>query len=180
MEVNMGCYVYIAVSLDGYIARSDGNIDWLTAFSNIVNSDCGYAEFMSHMDGIVMGRKTFETVARFDPWPYAKPVFVLSRSLKHLDKRFEGCVMVVHETPAKLMGRLAMRGINELYIDGGETVRSFLREDLIDGMIITRVPVLLGGGIPLFIDNPKELLFEHVATQVFDDILVTSTYRRRR
>ena len=129
-----------------------------------------------------MGRKSFETVLGFNEWPYAKPVpvFVLSNSLDELPGKLSAKVEIVRGELKRIIESLKDKGINNLYIDGGKTIQSFLKEDLIDEMIITRVPILLGSGIPLFGKNNLELKFEHVGTEVFNNMLVRSKYLRKR
>ena len=172
--------VYIATSLDGYIAREDGTIDWLMELPNPDNSDYSFSVFMERIDGIIMGRKSFDTVATFQEWPYPKPVFVLSNSLEELPGGFSGKAEIVRGELKSIIELLKGKGINNLYIDGGKTIQSFLKEDLIDEMIITRIPILLGSGIPLFGKNNLELEFEHVSTVVHNNMLVRSKYLRKR
>lgn len=174
--------VYIATSLDGYIAREDGNIDWLMEIPNPTNSDYGFSVFMERIDGMIMGRKTFETLLGFNEWPYPEsmPLFVLSNSLNEVPERLSGKVKIVKGALKEILESLKRKGINRLYIDGGKTIQSFLKEDLIDEMIITRIPILLGSGIPLFDKNDLELKFEHVETEVLNNMLVRSKYLRKR
>jgi dihydrofolate reductase len=174
--------VYIATSLDGYIAREDGTIDWLMELPNPNNNDYGFSVFLEKIDGIIMGRKSFETVMGFHEWPYpkTKPIFVLSNSLDELPGRLSVKVEIVKGELKRIIEILKDKGINNLYVDGGKTIQSFLKEDLIDEMIITRVPILLGSGIPLFGKNNLELKFEHVGTEVFNNMLVRSKYFRKR
>lgn len=178
----MANIVYIATSLDGYIAKEDGNIDWLMNFPNPEKSDYGFSIFLERLDGIIMGRKTFETILGFKEWPYAKPVpvFVLSNSLIELPDKFQGKAQIVKGELKAILARLADRGIKNLYIDGGLTVQNFLKEDLIDEMTITKIPILLGSGIPLFDRNCLELEFEHIETKVFNNMIVRSRYIRKR
>ena len=143
-------FVYIATSLDGFIATSEGGLDWLDEIPKLEGNDYGYGEFMSGIDALVMGRKTFEKVLSFDVWPYDTPVFVLSRSKISVPTELENKIEIVNENPKILVDSLETRGYQNLYIDGGFTIQSLLKEDLIDEMIITRVPVLLGTGVPLF------------------------------
>ncbi|MGY5878757.1 MAG: dihydrofolate reductase family protein [Candidatus Thorarchaeota archaeon] len=173
-------FVYIATSLDGFIATSEGGLDWLDEIPNAEGNDFGYAEFMSRIDALVMGRKTFEKVLSFGVWSYDKPVFVLSRSKISIPTELENKVEVVNEEPVKLVNTLKGRGYQNLYIDGGFTIQSFLSEDLIDEMIITRVPVLLGNGIPLFGELTQRLYFKHKKTNILADMLVQSHYTRIR
>jgi dihydrofolate reductase len=176
----MTTIVYIAASIDGYIARKDGAIDWLIDLPNPGGSDYGYAEFMDRIDGVLMGRKTFETVLGFPLWPYSKPVFVLSRTLKELPNDVAGKAEIVKGKLTEVLGGLERKGITTLYVDGGKTIQSFLKEDLIDEMIISRIPMVLGEGLPLFSAQPLELHFEHVATDVYNNAVVKSSYIRKR
>jgi dihydrofolate reductase len=173
-------HVYIATSLDGFIATSDGGLDWLDDIPNPEKSDFDYADFMSGIDAIVMGRKTFEKVLTFDFWPYNKPVYVLSRSTVDVPKELENKVKTVTENPKELVNQLKELGHQNLYIDGGITIQGFLEEDLIDEMILARVPVLLGNGIPLFGKLTRKLYFSHKRTEVLNEVLVKSYYTRVR
>ncbi len=177
----MANYVYIATSLDGFIATQDGGIDWLDEIPNPEQSDFGYGEFMTRIDAIVMGRNSFEKVLTFAVWPYDKPVFVLSSSLKHVPKDLVDKVEIIgNDNISTLIANLNQQGYYHLYIDGGRTIQSFLAEDLIDEMIITRVPILLGKGIPLFGNLTSALRFQHQTTEIFSNGLVKSSYIRLR
>lgn len=176
----MSNIVYIATSLDGYIAGEDGNLDWLTSISNPDNSDFGFSDFIKRIDAVVMGRMTFETVAEFDEWPYDRPVYILSNTLNSLPEKYSGKAEVIKGEPSVVTQNLNEKGFSNLYIDGGKTIQGFLKQDLIDEMIITRVPVLLGRGIPLFGKNNIVLNFEHIETLVFTNMLVKSRYIRKR
>ena len=123
---------------------------------------------MEEVDALVMGRNTFEIVCSFDiDWPYSKPVFVLSNSLKEIPEKAEGKAFLVNGTLQKVLSGIHSKGHEDLYIDGGSTIQSFLKEDLIDTMIITQIPILLGGGVPLFGDLEKPQHFECVKTKHF-------------
>jgi dihydrofolate reductase len=182
IENIMSNTVYIATSLDGFIARTDGTIDWLMNLPNPNHSDYGFSSFLERIDGIIMGRKSFEAVLAFDEWPYQRPVpvFVLSNTLHDLPVKCSGKAEIIKGELPDIIAKLKGKGINNLYIDGGQTIQGFLREDLIDEMIITRVPILLGSGVPLFDRENIELEFEHDQTQVFNNILVRSRYLRKR
>ncbi len=173
-------YVYIAESLDGFIADSNGALDWLHEAPNPENSDYGYADFMSGIDAIVMGRGTFETVLTFDTWPYDKPVFVLSSSLKEVPPALEGKVDLVNGEVHAIVDDLSSRGYTNLYIDGGRTIQSFLKADLIDELVLTRIPMLLGGGVPLFGDIGRKLSFRHASTEMLNPQLTKTRYVRER
>ena len=174
----MSIYVYIAKSLDGYIADKNGEIDWLNDIPNPDNSDFGFAEFMNNIDAIVMGRKTFETVHSFDVWPYTKPVYVISRAWHELPKKYSGKAEILNLNPKKIIETLAKKGMKNLYVDGGALIRSFLSEDLIDELIITSIPVILGAGIPLFGNLQSSLKFKLYKSEVLNNSLVKSYYKR--
>ncbi len=173
--------VFIARSLDGYIADKNGGLDWLSSVPNPEHLDLGYEKFMNAMDAIVMGRTTFDMVCSFDiEWPYHIPVFVLSSSLKSLPEEFEDKAEIVKGPLSAILEVIHKKGSSQLYIDGGVTVQNFLKEDLIDELIITTIPILLGGGVPLFGELPKEMEFEHVESVLFLDAIVQDCYRRKR
>lgn len=174
----MSNIVYIATSLDGYIARKDGNLDWLMEIPNPEDSDFGFSSFMENIDGIIMGRKTFEAVLGFGKWPYSKPVFVLSNTLKTIPIDLEGKAELLHGNLRAIIDSLQNKGFNNLYIDGGKTIQSFLEQNLIDEIIITKIPIILGSGIPLFVDFDLEIKLEHIKTEVYNNALVKSHYRR--
>ena len=173
--------VFIATSLDGYIADKDSGLDWLQSIPNPENLDMGYVDLIGRVDALVMGRKTFENVCSFDgDWPYSKPVFVLSNSMKSIPEGYEGKVEPIKGSLSEVIEVIHQQGYKHLYIDGGVTVQGFLKEDLIDEMIITVIPILLGGGIPLFGELPEPIKFDHVKTKVFMDAVVQNHYRRKK
>jgi len=174
----MKTFVYIGTSLDGFIARKDGSLDWLVKFEKPVRAD--YKEFMSRIDAVVMGRRTFETVLSFPSWPYKKKVFVLSTTIKKVPPGLEGKVRVLSMKPKALMKILSREGYKNIYVDGGKVIQGFLKEDCIDEMFITRAPVLLGIGIPLFGALKHDLQFKHIRTKVFPNGLAKSHYIRKR
>lgn len=168
--------VYIATSLDGYIAKKDGGLDWLLKIPNPDESDFGFSEFIKNIDAIVMGRNTFELVLTFGSWPYAKPVFVLSSSLKSIPEKLAGKAELVNGDPGSVVIKLNERNFNNLYIDGGKTIQEFLKLNLIDEMIITQIPILLGDGIPLFGNLTKEQKFRLIKSEVLVNALVKNHY----
>ena len=176
----MANYVYIACSLDGFIAKPDGNLDWLVNIPNETNDDFGFAAFIDKIDGIVMGRLTFETVRTFKPWPYSKPVFVLSRTLKEVPAHLEGAAEIVNGQPEEIVRALSERNVRNLYVDGGKTIQSFLAADLIDEMIVTVIAKIIGDGIPLFGAIRKESEFRVVGTEILNPYMVQNHYRRHR
>ena len=171
--------VYVGTSLDGFIARKDGDIDWLVKYQNKEVHD-SYNEFISRIDAMVIGRGTYEKVLSFPVWPYEKKVFVLSTSLKQIPGTLNEKATLVAMKPAELLNYLSDKGFSNIYIDGGKVIQSFLREDLIDELIITKVPELIGTGIPLFGYLDNDLRFEHIKTNIYSDGLVKSQYKRKR
>jgi dihydrofolate reductase len=169
----MRASVFIGTSLDGFIARANGEFDFLDEGGGEPH---GYDEFMATVDALVIGRKTFETVLAFEQWPYGKkPVFVLST--RPLAPAPPGAV-VEHMSgePAEIWSQLDARGIQHIYVDGGITIQRFLRAGLIQRLIVTRVPVLIGQGIPLFGALPHDVILRHVATRQYAGGLVQSEY----
>jgi dihydrofolate reductase len=169
-------YVYIAASIDGFIAEKDGGLDWLINIPNPDNSDYGFNDFIKRIDALIMGRNTYEKVLTFGEWIYAKKVFVLSNSIKSVSEEMTGKAEIVSGDIPILLSDLNRRGYNNFYVDGGKVIQSFLNEDLIDEMIITRVPILLGEGIPLFGKLDKPIKFSKVITEVFNNGLVKNHY----
>lgn len=173
--------VFIATSIDGYIADKNGSIDWLLDVPNTDHVDMGYIEFMNRIDALIMGRRTFETVLGFDvDWPYTQPVFVLSHSLNTIPESHKGKVFLVKGTIAEIVDEIHKKGFYRLYVDGGMTIRNFLKKDLIDEMILTIIPVLLGGGTPLFSEMPHELKFELIETKTYIGQIAQNHYKRKK
>ena len=171
--------VFIASSVDGFIADKEGKLDWLHSIPNPENIDMGYASFMEGIDALVMGRKSFETVSGFIPWPYEKPVFVLSNRLESLPDGFTDKAFLLKGTLNEVLEKIHAKGYFNLYIDGGQTIRSFLSADLIDEMIITQIPYLLGGGTPLFTELPRRLEFQCVESKIFLNSVVQNRFKRK-
>jgi dihydrofolate reductase len=170
--------VFIATSLDGFIAREDGRIDWLPAGEPSPDAeDYGYKEFIGTVDALVMGRKTYETALGFGDWPYGKtPVVVLSGGPLDIPKAIAETVERMSLAPAEVVQALARRGAAHLYVDGGATIQGFLRAGLIREMTITRIPILLGGGIPLFGKLESDVKLRHIGTRHFPSGFVQSKY----
>jgi dihydrofolate reductase len=179
MAVITSTHVYIGTSLDGFIARPNGEIDWLTQFADKEAFD-SYDEFMSGIDVIVIGRGTFETVLKFPRWPYDRPVFVLSNSITEVPELLKEKVSIICLPPAEVITLLSDKGLKGAYIDGGKVIQSFLAEDLIDELTISRAPVLIGRGISLFGTIDFDIRFSHVQTKVCSNGLVRSYYKRQR
>jgi len=166
--------VFIATSVDGFIARPNGDLDWLPAGGGEPH---GYNEFIASVDALVIGRKTFEKVLTFEAWPYGdKRVVVLSSRPVDLSAAGDGVVEQMGGPPAEIASQLAASGARHLYVDGGITIQRFLRAGLIQRLIITRVPVLIGDGVPLFGTLPRDLRLRHVMTRHYPSGLVQSEY----
>jgi dihydrofolate reductase len=167
--------VFVGVSVDGFMARLNGDLDFLPPGGGEPH---GYDEFMASVDALVIGRKTFETVLAFAAWPYGtKRVVVLSSRPVDLSAVRDGVVEQMAGTPAEIVKQLAARGIEHIYVDGGITIQGFLRAGLVQRLIVTRVPVLIGEGIPLFGALPRDVQLRHVATRHFPSGLVQSEYQ---
>ncbi|HEX4585000.1 MAG TPA: dihydrofolate reductase family protein [Burkholderiaceae bacterium] len=169
----MKASVFVGTSLDGFIARSDGALDFLPPGGGEPH---GYDEFMATVDALVIGRKTYQTVLAFDTWPYGKkPVFVLSTGPLP-PAPADAIVERLSGPAARVASELAARGIQHAYIDGGVTIQGFLRAGLIQRLIVTRVPVLIGSGIPLFGATTRDIVLRHIATRQYASGLVQSEY----
>lgn len=167
--------VFIGTSVDGFIARPSGALDFLPQGGGEAH---GYNEFFASVDALVIGRKTFETVLAFPDWPYGdKRVVVLSARKLDLSKVPAGTVEQMQGSPREIVSKLEGRGIRHIYVDGGVTIQRFLREGLIQRLIITRVPILIGEGIPLFGSLPKDVRLKHVQTWQYASGLVKTEYR---
>lgn len=167
--------VFVGTSVDGFLARPNGDLDFLPADGGEPH---GYVEFMASVDALVIGRKTFETVLTFATWPYGdKRVVVLSSRPIDLSAARGGVVEQMAGPPAEIVAKLAARGVHHIYVDGGITIQGFLRAGLVQRLIITRVPVLIGEGIPLFGALQRDMRLRHVATQHYPSGLVKSEYQ---
>ena len=175
--------VYIAISLDGFIARDDGGLDWLDeANANVPDGeDFGFQAFMDSVDALIMGRKTYERVLSFGGWPYGRtPVVVLSRNSVSFPPSVPDTVSHSSEAPRDLLTRLSGEGAKHVYVDGGTTIQGFLSEGLVDEITVTVIPVILGGGISLFGSLENDICLAHERTTVFDPGFVQTTYSVRR
>ena len=174
-ESTMTVSVFIGTSVDGFIARPNGEFDFLPADGGEPH---GYDEFMANIDALVIGRKTFEIVLALPAWPYGnKRVVVLSSHPVDFSGVRGGTVEQMSGPPSEIVSRLAATGAHRLYIDGGVTIQSFLRAGLIQRLIITRVPVLIGDGIPLFGTLLRDVRLRHVRTQSYASGLVKTEYQ---
>ena len=176
----MNVIAYLAASLDGYIADSDGGVDWLNSQPNPDGSDFGFSEFLNSIDAILMGANTFRTVQSFGVWPYTKPVFVLSNSIQRVPDGFEGKVEIVSGEIKNILQRLEQDGLHTIYADGGTVVKSCMTQGFLDELVVTHVPVSLGSGISLFPANASSINYEHISTEVIGVGMVKSHYKVKK
>ena len=171
-------HVFIATSVDGYIARSDGDIDWLLSRDDPAEEH-GYADFIADKAMIVMGRGTYEKALSFDAWAYDRPVLVLSKQLAGtpVPDALQGKLRFSSLSPAETMAELARQDVRKVYVDGGQLVQSFLRAGLIADIVLTTVPVLIGAGRPLFGTLPRDISLALLSSRSFPSGLVQSTYQ---
>jgi dihydrofolate reductase len=173
--------VYIATSLDGYIAGPDGDLDWLNTIPTPEGNDLGFSDFIARVDAVVMGRNTFEAVVGFGlGWPYPVPGLILSATLRTAPEAFSDKVTFASGTPDEIVGIAKEKGYSNLYVDGGKTIQGFLRADLIDELIVSEIPILLGGGERLFGQLDQHLEFELVGTEVLLNQIIKKHFRRKR
>ena len=167
--------VFIGTSVDGFIARPNDALDFLPAGGGEPH---GYNEFIATVDVLVIGRRTYEIVLAFPEWPYGdKQVVVLSTRPLDFSAVRGGLVEQMSGPPAEIVSKLTARGFQHAYIDGGVTIQQFLRAGLIQRLTITRVPVLIGEGIPLFGAIPKDIRLQHISTHHYASGLVKTEYR---
>ena len=167
--------VFVGTSVDGFIARLNGDLDFL---DNGGGEPHGYEEFIATVDAVVIGRKTFETVLAFPEWPYGnRRVVVLSSRPLDFSAVHGGVVEQMAGSPAEIVSKLDAGGVRHIYVDGGITIQGFLRAGMVHRLVVSRVPVLIGEGISLFGALPHDLLLRHVATQHYPGGLVKTEYQ---
>jgi len=166
--------VFIGTSVDGFIARPNDELDFLPPGGGEPH---GYTEFMAMVDALVIGRKTFDVVRAFPEWPYGdKFVIVLSNHALDFSKIRGGRVEQMSGPPSEIVSKLSARGLKHIYVDGGVTIQQFLRAGQIQRLTITRVPVLIGQGVPLFSTLPKDIHLRHIETKTYPSGLVKTEY----
>jgi dihydrofolate reductase len=184
--------VFIATTLDGKIARSDGSVDFLDEYQNSASNDdndatddMGFASFLDSVDALVMGRNSFDKVVSFGEgmWAYKlKPIYVWTRNVDSVSipnwLQVIGTISPTSLAPRDLFDELGRMGKKNVYVDGGTTVREFLDAGLIQAMTISVVPLILGQGIPLFLDQPsaKTIPLRYVQTKVYENGITQSRY----
>ena len=178
--MSIKCSVYVAASADGFIARPDGDIEWLhkSEYASPDKLNLSYDEFIATVDGLIMGRKSFETVLSFSVWPYEDvPVVVLSSLDVEIPSDLRDKVKVDGGDPIEIVSRLESVGKKHLYVDGGATIQRFLQSGLITEITVTQIPVLLGDGISLFGSINVEIPLKHVETTSSSNGFVQSRYQ---
>lgn len=170
--------VYVGTSLDGFIARSNDELDWLPATGEEAGGeDYGYGEFIATVDTIVIGRRTYDKVLTFGRWPYeGKPVVVLTSRPLERTGAVPDSVRSMSGSPEEVAARLESGGARHIYLDGGKTIQQFLDAGLVQRLIVTRIPVLIGSGIPLFGPLHADVHLRHVASRSFPPGLVRDEY----
>jgi dihydrofolate reductase len=171
--------VFVGASVDGFLARKNDKMDFL---AEAEAGPYGFEEFMATIDAHVIGRRTFDWVRgqmrrKASPWPFEKPVFVLSSRPGRLKIPKGATCEAIRGTPGRVVSRLARRGFRSVYVDGGKTIQRFLRAGRVDRLIVNRVPVLIGQGVPLFGALPHDVRLHHVRTRVFRKSFVQTEYR---
>lgn len=177
--MTLKCSVFIATSLDGFIAKTDGDIQWLVTIpAPEADEDYGFQAFFNSVDVLVMGRKTYEAALTFAEWPYdGKRVIVLSHGEPLVPEHLIGQVEFMAGTPLEVAQNLEGEGIKHAYIDGGKTIQGFLEAGLINEMTITTIPILLGEGIPLFGHLTREIKLELLDSKWYANGFVKNHYR---
>lgn len=171
-------HVFLAISLDGFVARKDHSLDWLQK-AHTTGGDLGTGAFMASVDAMVMGRGSFETMLKMQVWPYEFPVTVLSSSLRQDDipPSYRSKVRLSADTPQAVMQQLADEGHKRVYIDGGQLVHSFIRAGLIEDMVLTVIPILLGQGVSLFGPLDQDIRLQLRRSEHYDSGIVQNTYQ---
>lgn len=170
--------VFIATSLDGFIARPDGDVSWLDEYEPPgEEDDAGYSELFNKVDALVLGRGTFEKVLTFE-WPYgAKPIIVLSSTLLHVPEKLKDSVRIANSTPSDVLENMEADGYQHIYLDGGQVIQSFLREGLVDEITLTTIPILLGQGIPLFGSLEEDIKLKLLESRSWKNGFVQTKYQ---
>ena len=174
----MLCTAYLGMSLDGFIAGPNDELDWLDEPEHSDGVDYGYAAFMDSVDALVMGRRTFETVTGLvEEWPYDKPVIVMSATLTELPAHVTRSE-IFSGSPAEVVALAEERGWASLYVDGGKLASSFLNDGLLDELIVSVLPVALGTGVPVFGALADHTWLKLASTESFDNGMVQLRYTR--
>jgi dihydrofolate reductase len=177
-NLQMKVSVYVGISMDGFLARKNGDFGWLEVFAD-EDANKAYESFLMNIDAIVIGRKTLEAVLKFPDWPYKKDVFVLSHTLTELPEKARGNTSILSRKPADLLELLKEKGVENICVDGGQVIQDFLAAGLIDEMIISTVPVLIGSGISLFSKIDHDISFILMRSEIQANGLVRNHYLKK-
>ena len=173
----MKASVFVGISVDGFMARKNGGIDFLPTDGG---ESHGFNEFYASVDAVVIGRKTFEWVVDYGGWAYGERMRVVVLSSKPLDlsvaRERGGKVEQMAGDPVDIVEKLEASGVQHAYVDGGVTIQRFLRAGLIQRLTITRVPVLIGEGIPLFGALPRDIKLRLVTAKDYPSGLSKTEY----
>jgi len=181
----MKCSVYIATSVDGFIAKPDGNVDWLHTAGDLEadmgDEDMGFRAFMNSVDCMIMGRKSMEMISNLnltpEQWFYGDMrIVVLSNTVERAPNNLKGKVEMYSGDLTSLVASLEKEGFKHTYIDGGKTIQSFINLQLVDEITLTRIPLLLGEGVPLFGKTLKEIKLEKAKAKAFANDFVQVKY----
>ncbi|MCK6264449.1 dihydrofolate reductase family protein [Vibrio sp. ZSDE26] len=183
----MKCSVFIATSFDGFIATKDGGVDWLHSCGNQVaemgdHADMGFFNYMASIDCMIMGRKCMEKIASMnltdEQWPYGDTrIIVLSNTLSEAPDNMKSRVEMYQGDIKALVNKLESEGFSHAYIDGGTTIQAFLQLELINELIITRAPLILGQGIPLFGPTSRPIKLEQASAKAFPNDFIQVRYK---
>lgn len=170
---------FIATSSDGFIARKNGDLDWLPQPKTDNKEDYGYSKFISKIDTIIMGRNTFEKVAGFDKWPYKKPVIVISTKIKKVPPKLNNNKILIKKNPDETIQIIKEQKLKTIYVDGGKTIRWFIKNNLLDEIIITIIPIKLETGIKLFTNKNQKYKFLLKDKIDFENGIIQEKYLRK-
>lgn len=171
--------LYIATSLDNYIAKPDGNLDWLTSFPQPSTGDYGYQALLDSTESIVMGRKTYEELMSVvDEWPYSEFLTYIVTSNPAFEVQSPNTFVISNDLPDFIENLKIRSSKNVWIVGGGNLITELVNLELIDTMILSIVPTILGEGIPLFPNNPKESSWKLANVEKFDTGLINLTYEK--
>ncbi len=171
-------HVFIATSLDGYIARTDNSLDWLMKY-DLNPDEGGFDEFTANMDAMLMGSGTFKTVLGFGQWPYKMHTYVMSGSMaqEEVPESLQDKVTIKNTAPMELMKELYGQGVKKVYVDGGKLIQSFLRNNLISEITLTQTPILIGKGKSLFGEIESDIDLELISSKPMKFGFIQNHYR---
>lgn len=183
----MKCSAYIATSVDGFIATKEGGVDWLHTAGNGKeltgeHADMGFSAYLSSVDCMIMGRKCMETISAMkltpEQWPYGNlRIITLSNTLKVAPENMQAKIEIFSGDLNDLVMSLHQEGYKHAYIDGGTTIQAFINLKLINEITVTKAPILLGEGIPLFGKTEHPIKLEKAESLAFENDFVQLKYK---